>query len=579
MIIFRKMKGLFIRAVSQEAFCSKSILNMLLMILLLTAVFTPLSAENLKNITLDDPVYLFLDKGYAKGWINYLPSVKPYTAKRTIEYLKTIENKWKTDPEYFTDSEIAELLSHKERIEGEHFSLLKSETDKFKTEINLAPHASLDTSPDSVGDSVFTPGVELKVDIQAGERLYLGLSTDSYLAFETWEEAPYKKFDDPAKPDFNMYTVNLATGGTSFNPDADRSPGDPELSIRMNQLNQTTIDTGLAIITFGRDSISWGPSQYANLALSSTASPYEYLAFDIPVGEKIYFSWITGFLTQTDENGDRLGDKLITGHRLEYQINDWFMFSFFETVVYSERFELAYLNPFSLYYISEVNQGDLDNKMGGFDFQFRFAESNLYLSLFVDDWDFGQLFNPAYYHNEMGVTLGYRSYSLLEGLTFTTEYTYLNQWVYTHKEVDGNINSYTQAGVSLGHTLPPNAHMLSFDFRYDADIKRTHGISFRFIQDAYGDIFTHASDDGVGWEMGGLYEDGVKNYKFLDFGVDGAVCETTFDSTLYTEYRIPFYGVKLNAALTVEYTHNKDQNEGDHEWNSILSLSGKWQAY
>ena len=74
--------------------------------------------------------------------------------------------------------------------------------------------------------------------------------------------------------------------------------------------------------------------------------------------------------------------RLVTGHRFEYQVTDWLMFSIYETVVYSERFELAYINPFSLYYISEVNQGDLDNKMGGFDLIFRFASSNLYLSTF-----------------------------------------------------------------------------------------------------------------------------------------------------------------------------------------------------
>ncbi len=566
----------------RPAYCkktSKAVFRLLIAAFILTAAAFPAGAESLKNITLEDPVYLFLDKGYAKGWIEYLPSVRPYTEKRVIEYLKKMENSWKTDPEEFTEKDIEELQSHKKRIEGEHFSLLRNETEKFTTGLNIAPRFNVNTSPDSVKDTVIEPGAELKIDVQVGNRLYLGLSTDSYLAFETWEEAPYRKFETPAKPDFNMYTVNLANGGTSFNLDANRAVGDPELSIRMNQLNQTTIDADIAMITFGRDSISWGPSQYANLALSATSVPYEYLTFDIPVGEKIYFSWITGFLTQTDDEADEDKGKLITGHRIEYQLSDWFQFSFFETVMYSERFELAYANPFSLYYISEVNQGDLDNKMGGFDFLFRFKQSNLYLSLFVDDWDFGQLFNPAYYHNEMGITLGYRNYSFADGLTFTTEYTYLNQWVYTHKEVNGHRNNYTHDGVSIGHTLPPNAHMLSFDFRYDADIRRTHGITFRFIQDAFGDVNTHAHDDGITWGMGGLYDEDVENYNFLDYGIDGAVRETTLDSTLYTEYRIPFYGVKLSAALTVEYVHNKNKNKGDHEWNSILTLSGKWQAY
>ncbi len=553
--------------------------SIIITIALSAAVITPLSADNLKNISLEDPVYLFLDKGYAKGYIDYIPSVKPYPVKRATEYLRMMENRWKTSPEIFSESDIRELLSHKERLEGEHFSLLKNETEQFRTELNIAPHASINTSPDSLNDTIIAPGAELEIDIQAGDSLYLGLTTDSYLSFESWDDAPYRKFEEPAKPDFNMYTVNLSTGGTSFNLDADRAVGEPELSIRMNQINQTTIDADIVLITFGRNSLSWGPSQFANLALSSTSVPYEYLTFDMPVGEKIYFTWMTGFLKQSDIEGDDDEKKLISGHRIEYQLTDWFQFSFYETVVYSERFELAYANPFSLYYISEVNRGDLDNKMGGFDFSFRFAQSNLYLSLFVDDWDFGQLFNPAYYHNEMGVTLGYRNYSIMDGLTVTTEYTYLNQWVYTHKEVNGHRNNYAHTGISLGHTLPPNAQMLSFDFRYDTDLNKTYGILFRFIQDAYGDINTHAHDDGVTWGMGGLYEEDVENYKFLDYGVDGAVRETTLDSTLYTEYRIPYYGIKLSAELTIEYIHNKNKIEGDHEWNSILTLSGKWQAY
>lgn len=550
----------------------------ILVIIMLAALISPLSAENLKIVQMEDPVYLFLDKGYAKGWINYIPYVKPYTTNRILEYLGIIGNKYKTDPEKFSDIDISELDSHIDRLSGNNYSLIKATDGEFRTELNIAPHTALNTKPDSISDTAFTLGADLSIDLHAGDSLYLGLSTDSYLEFESWEEAPYRKFYYPKKPDFNMYTVNLDSGGQSFNHDAAHAPGEPEISIRMNQLNQTTIDANIAMITFGRNSLSWGPSQFANLALSSTSSPYEYFSLDIPIGEKIYFTWMTGFLKQTNELWEDTGGKQITGHRFEYQVSDWFMFSFYETVVYSERFELAYINPFSLYYISEVNQGDLDNKMGGFDFLFRFDSSNIYLSLFVDDWDFGELFNPAYFHNEMGTTLGYRNYSIMQGLTLTAEYTYLNHWVYTHKTISDSSNNYTHYGTNLGHPLQPNSHMIYLDLRYDKDVQRTFGLSFWFTQNGYGDVYTHAHD-GVDWDMDGLYEEGVQNYKFLDFGVDGSVRETNIDATIYSEYRIPFYGIKLYTSYSIEHTWNKNLTEGDNGWDHILTLSGKWQAY
>ena len=268
----------------------------------------------------------------------------------------------------------------------------------------------------------------------------MGLSADSYAEIETWGEELYRKFNSPLKPDFNMYTFNLDSGDQGFNHEAIHSEGDTEISLRMNQLNQTTIDAGLIMLSFGRNSLSWGPSRFANLALSSTSKPYEYMTFDIPVGENMYFTWMTGFLRQTNELQEEGGGKILSGHRFEYQMTDWFMFSFYETVVYTDRFELAYVNPFSLYHISEVTQGDLDNKMGGFDFLFRFASSNLYLSLFVDDWGMGQtgnllLSDYSDFYNIIRFT------TFWEKFKYTAVYIGLDSWLTDEeKEIDETEN-------------------------------------------------------------------------------------------------------------------------------------------
>ena len=46
------------------------------LILLLSAA-APLGAQTLKNTPYSDPVYLFLDRAYARKWIDYLPASPP----------------------------------------------------------------------------------------------------------------------------------------------------------------------------------------------------------------------------------------------------------------------------------------------------------------------------------------------------------------------------------------------------------------------------------------------------------------------------------------------------------------------
>ena len=53
----------------------------LLFVLLALLVVLPVGAQTTKNLTYDDPIYTFIDKCYTKGWIYYVPDVKPYTGR------------------------------------------------------------------------------------------------------------------------------------------------------------------------------------------------------------------------------------------------------------------------------------------------------------------------------------------------------------------------------------------------------------------------------------------------------------------------------------------------------------------
>ncbi len=560
---------------------SKTAIAFLAIIILSISLSTKLHAQTLKHVVYDDPVYLFLDKAYAKKWILYLPTAKPYTEKKVYALLNEALSAFKASPEKFSSRDLDDLLYYMERISGDKFSLFNTENDKFSASLNLAPHIDYNMALDTPTDTATVFGADLMIDLTLAKVLYLGFKTDQYLILETWEDSPYRKFHEPYSPDFNMYTYNITTGNSGFNENANRSEGDTELSIRMNQFSQMTIDLNIATISFGRNALMWGESQFSNNLLSNTSKPYEYFSFDIPFGEKLYFTWITGFLKDRSPlRSDEDGKKMITAHKFEYQITDWLMFSIYEAVVYEQKFELAYLNPFSLYYISEVAQGDYDNKLGGFDFVFRFSPATIYLSLYFDDWDFGELFNPSYYHNELITTLGVRHYDLVPGLTITAEGTYLSHWTYTHKITNGERNNYTHYDTNLGNLLQPNSYIIYLDLKYDYSLKSTYGLSFWFTQHGYGSIYEHPSDPGgVGWDINGLYDPWTDDYNFLDYGIDGIYRETNIDLTLYTEYRISYYGVKFYAEVSAEYTRNKGNVKGENEWKYYLTLSAKWQAY
>ncbi|MCQ2603564.1 MAG: capsule assembly Wzi family protein [Spirochaetia bacterium] len=550
-------------------------------LLIVTLAAIPAAAQSAKNLVYDDPVYEFLDKAYSKGWIYYMPDVKPYTEKRALQYLNEVKALVLENPDSLTDSEKEQLYHYIDRLKGDKFNLFSYRGEHFGADANLAPHAGLNADLGDLQDNSSSVGSDFILDLYAGKNVYLGVRSDIYAVLDNWETAPYRLYQDPLKPDFNMYTYNLDTKDKGFNHHAERSVGDTELSLRMDQINQFSADLPFTHISAGRNALNWGPGELASLSLSKTSKPYEYLFFDFPIGGKMYYSWMTGFLRDVEEFGATEDqDKMISSHRFEFQPWKWFMFSVYETVIYSQRFAPGYINPFSLYYISEVFGGDRDNKFGGMDFVFRFCATKLYLSLYMDDWDFDKMFNINYFHNIAGLTAGYKFYDVVPKLDLTLEYTYLSHWMYTHKLFSGDKrNSYSHYGSSAGHFLPPNSQLVYADITYNASPEWKGGLSFMYTQHGFGNINTHAHDDGIGWDIGGAYKDWDDEYKFLDHGISGIHKESNLDFTLHGEYRIPYYGVKLNAAFSLDYTKNKGNIKGEDEWRGILALGAKWQAY
>ena len=156
-------------------------------------------------------------------------------------------------------------------------------------------------------------------------------------------------------------------------------------------------------------------------------------------------------------------------------------------------------------------------------------------------------------------------WDLVPKLRLNLEYTYLSQWMYTHRsnlaEAD-SYNNYEHFARNLGHFLEPNSHMVYFEGQYEI-LPRFFAGTFVLVHPGrpgrYRQLRELVGGDraSTGWtSTDNLY------YNFLDIGVSDVPIETNIDWTVYGEYFIPRFGMKFRASYSLEYTKNIDKVEG-----------------
>ncbi len=529
-------------------------------------------------VPINGSVREIIDELYAKGIIEYLPQIRPYTrngigaflGKNTIPPI--IDTTSQRDLCYCADDpfSIVQRALAEDRAAGFRLGAV---WDNGKSGISIANRIEAMTAVDfSQTRDMSTDGSWIMdLGINLGGFIYAGTEQDFNLALFSWSEFPSNEILRPLRPDMGLYTLFLTSGQSDFNHAMVHTPGELDLMLTGATKMQFNIELPVGLMSVGRQSLDWGPSNFANLALSGTSKPYEYINYYFNLGGKGTFAWMTGVLQPYGFNhdpGSASDNHLVTAHRLEYQVLPWLLLAIQESVVYNYRFELAYLNPLSLYYIAEVNKGDNDNKLGGVDIVLRLPPTKLYLSLFADDWDLGQAFRFDYYHNICGLVLGVNNYSFPD-IRLDAEYVYLSHWMYTHW-VPGQ--QYEHWDSHLGHPLEPNSHMLRIAFDYRANPLFDFSATTWVMQRGRGDIDTPAVWD----DEAALY--GLENfrqlfYSFLDAELPGIVIETNLHLGVGITYNIPQIPVKMKFDYALEYSLNDGRQSGINLWNNYMSFS------
>lgn len=152
--------------------------------------------------------------------------------------------------------------------------------------------------------------------------------------------------------------------------------------------------------------------------------------------------------------------KYMAGHGVEITITDGLDLSIGETVIYSDKgIQLMYLLPVMFFKSGEHYNRDTDNIQwyGSLDVNL-IRNTNLYLSVLIDELSTDDLLNPLRARNQLGYTIGAQVYDVpLTNVSLALEYTRLNPWVYTHKYTAA---TFTNNGYDMGHWIGQNADLL-----------------------------------------------------------------------------------------------------------------------
>jgi hypothetical protein len=222
----------------------------------------------------------------------------------------------------------------------------------------------------------------------------------------------------------------------------------------------------------GRDRIILGHG-IVKPFIGKNAPPIDY--FSLNINYSIFnFSYLHGKLLSnpTIRSDSLVGeihdlvDKYIVYHRFELNFSKHLKVGLGEFIIYGNRsLDLSYLNPFNFYKsIEHINQ-DRDNSYLFIDISNNsFAGFSPYLTIFVDDIDFGKI-GKKWYGNQLlwdtGINISLFPNTISGLLKF--QYLRIEPYVFTHRIP---YNNFTSLNYLLNDNIEPNSQLFNIKFLY-----------------------------------------------------------------------------------------------------------------
>ena len=236
----------------------------------------------------------------------------------------------------------------------------------------------------------------------------------------------------------------------------------------------------------GQDYLTWGYGKMGQVVLSDKAPTYPYVRFDYQLMPKFQFNYTHAWLksdildsarSYTIPNGMFGGirevfvPKYMASHSLDLTVSKGLYFTLGESMVYTDRVNIAYLIPVMFFkaFDNYAGSGSITRGSNG-QFYFQISSRNqiknthLYATVLIDEVKVSKFFNKTEQRNQLGYTIGG---SLTDAgisyLTIGAEYTRLRPFVYRNFLPAQN---YTSSSYLLGDWLGSNADRLSVYANY-----------------------------------------------------------------------------------------------------------------
>ncbi len=453
-----------------------------------------ISVSSLKAQIVYEPlyndVYSFLDRLSIKGIIEYDDLVKPLTRKYIAEKLIEAESKFqmlnnleKEELEFYKKDYFLEIQGFDKKNEDKKFLSFfgKDSAGRFRFFSYSDKTFKLNASP-IIGYQMSFPGRDRNIHSWMGLSAYgyfsdnIGISMDFRTNNEHGSSVDIKK----------NFTSETGIIPVVYYPGNDIDYSEVKSMVSFDW------DWGSAVVA--KDFIEYGYAKSGNLVLSNKAPSFPYIRLQLNPVDWFKFYYFHAFLSSNVIDSANLEQ-----YKRDIYINKYFAWHSFvftplkgldisvgESVIYSDKLEFVYLMPFMFYYYADDFLSNRHNKPGDANSQIFLSVSSrdhlknthLYGTLFIDELTLqglnGTLFvdgqtlinsvNNKDLRTQLGYTLGLSSVDFpFDNLTFTTEYTRINPFVYGHHDP---AQTYTNSSYLMGDWIGQNSDLVYLELNY-----------------------------------------------------------------------------------------------------------------
>ncbi len=334
-----------------------------------------------------------------------------------------------------------------------------------------------------------------------------------------------------------------------------------------------------------REAVSVGGSyQQDNVILSSNVPFYDFVSVGAHVGVVRYQAMVASLLGEARFSegydtvfhtyygaGAKIDSKYLTLHDLSFTINDNIELGFTDMVVYSRRFDLAYLNPFSFLKSVETSLNDRDNGILGAHARWKIVDGFEVRGEGVVDDVVASLIGKGYWSNKFAWQYGFMWSNPLgiADLDLMAEGTRIEPYTFSHFNQQ---NTFSSSTTLLSNHIGPNSISYWFSARWAPSEKWTLQLESQFIErgeNLYDSTGALIENHGADYE----YSIGIKgNTNIPTHILDGRrVNITTFTAILQYEL---WRGLFLFGRATDKIVNYHDPNPNPIERPQSLFAFG-----